>query len=77
MVALTRRVWRMKPKTKTQETIVLELERNDAWNLALLLKRITHTEISANAQDASETEAIKDAIYRFQKSLAELGIAPR
>lgn len=64
------------PKTdKTHVTVVLE--REDAWNLALLLKRLTFDDLLANAQDRAEAEAIRTAIEHAQKELSEAGIAPR
>jgi hypothetical protein len=59
------------------KSISVVLNRDDAWNLALFLKRVGWDEIRANAQDDAEAQAIRAAIERMQGALAEAGYAPR
>lgn len=63
--------------TDAKKTVTVVLDSNDAWNLALFLKRVTFDEIRANAQDADEADAIRTAIAHTQALLAEGGVAPR
>ena len=59
------------------KSISVVLTRDDAWNLALFLKRVGWNEIRENAQDDAEAEAIRTANERAQAALAEAGYAPR
>jgi hypothetical protein len=57
--------------------VSLSLDPETAWNLALFLKRLTLTEIRANAQDEDEAQVIGCALEHVEKLLRDEGVAPR
>jgi len=57
--------------------IKILLNKNDSWNIAQLLKRITYAGVADCAQDKAETEAMIGVINLIQKQLADQGIDPR
>lgn len=61
----------------TASTLHVELEREEGWALALLLKRITYSDVRGCAQDDGEAKIMLNAIQRLQNGLADIGIAPR
>lgn len=61
----------------TSSTLRVELEREEAWALALLLKRLTWDEIRRCAVDDGEARIIRVAIERVQAGLSEIGVKPR
>lgn len=54
-----------------------EMEREEAWALALLLKRLTWDSIRECAQCDEEARIMVIAVERAQTALAERGIKPR
>lgn len=59
------------------ETLILELDDNEAMALAQFVKRLTWSEMRACAVSDDETYLMKDAISKLQKALSEEGYAPR
>lgn len=57
--------------------LTAHLEREEAWALALLLKRLTWDHVRSCAQDDGEARVMMDAIRHMQQSLADIGCAPR
>jgi hypothetical protein len=60
-------------------TIMLhvELDGEQAWALAQLLKRIGFSDCRSLAQDDTEVRLMLAAAERMRSALAEVGIAPR
>ena len=68
----------MKDKTMPNDkTVTVTLMHDDAWNLAVFLKRVGWDEIQANAKDNDEAAALRNAIERAQAALADAGVTPR
>lgn len=63
--------------SRTASTLRVELEREEGWALALLLKRLTWSDVRSCAQDDAETRVMLIAIERVQAALNDIGIAPR
>lgn len=61
----------------TKRTVTVTIDRDAAWHLALLLKRLGWSEVRACAQDDAEAEDIRAAIEAFEAELRDRGIAPR
>lgn len=59
------------------ETLILELDDNEAMALAQFVKRLTWSEMRACAVSDDETYLMKDAISKLQKALSEEGYSPR
>ena len=59
--------------------IVLEVEENQAYELAQLCKRITFTHFQELTDPTNEKElyVMRDAVVTLQKALADAGFAPR
>ena len=57
--------------------IDVELPPAEALALAQFVKRVTWTEMRACAADEAECYQIRAAIDKMQRTLAELGYAPR
>lgn len=53
------------------------MERDEAWALAQLLKRLTWDDIRRCSIDDSEAQVARAAIERVQAGLADIGVAPR
>ena len=70
-------VERVRPGELSQTTLRVEMEREEAWALALLLKRLTWDEIRSCAVDNAEALVIREAIARVQSGLADIGVRPR
>lgn len=60
-------------------TIALELTEDQAWNLALFLKRTSWAtfERHSDPTDKEEPHRISDAVSAAARSLREAGYAPR
>lgn len=58
-------------------TIRVELEPEQAWALAQLVKRIGWVDCRALAEDEQQTRLMIDATERVRQALAEAGYAPR
>ncbi len=58
-------------------TVHVELNPEQAWALAQLLKRIGWSECRALAEDEAQTRLMIEAIERVRQALAEAGYAPR
>lgn len=61
----------------TQSTIRVELEREECWALAQLLKRLTWGEIRSCATSDGEANIMRVAIERVQSGLRDIGVNPR
>jgi len=55
----------------------IELDEEQAWALAQLLKRIGWSEWRALAQDDQEAYEMRSACEQLRRQLAEQGCAPR
>lgn len=62
---------------RTEQTVFAEFERSEIWALAQLVKRLSFTECRANAVDDDEAYLMTDALAKFQRFLAGVGVAPR
>lgn len=58
-------------------TITAALSDRHAWALVQLVKRIGWNEVRINAADDDDAYLMREALSALQKSLAELGYAPR
>lgn len=58
-------------------TLHVELDGEQAWALAQLLKRIGFSDCRSLAEDERQTALMIDATERVRRALAEAGIAPR
>jgi len=58
-------------------TLHVELDTEEAWALAQLMKRIGWSECRALAQDVHESGLMIEAIERVRAALAEAGCTPR
>ncbi|MBW8832844.1 MAG: hypothetical protein JF606_26315 [Burkholderiales bacterium] len=58
-------------------TLHVELDGEQAWALAQLLKRIGFSDCRGLAQDDIEARLMITATERVRSALAEVGIAPR
>jgi hypothetical protein len=61
----------------TPTAIVVDCTVRQARALALLVKRLTWTEIEANASDRDEAEIMRDALERLRRGLVNSGFDPR
>lgn len=57
--------------------VPLELTAQEAEALAQFFKRVGWQEMRQNAVDDDEAYGVRDAIYRVQKALADVGFNPR
>lgn len=59
--------------------ILLEMEENQAYELAQLCKRITFTHFQelSSPVEKDEPYVMRDAVVTLQKALADAGFAPR
>lgn len=57
--------------------VTVELDPQQAWALAQLVKRIGWSDCRALAEDAEQTSLMVQAIERVRGALAEAGYAPR
>jgi hypothetical protein len=60
-----------------QSELLVELQTEEAWALAELLKRISYSDYRALAVDDDEAETMRDAGERIRAALARQGYAPR
>lgn len=58
-------------------TLTVELTDDQAWHLALFVKRLAYVDFRANAQDEAEAQTIGKAVARLQDALTQAGYAPR
>ena len=58
-------------------TLTVETNDQDAYVLALLLKRLTFSAVRECARDEAEAYSMLSGIYAVQKALAEQGYNPR
>ena len=58
-------------------TITVELDAEQAWALAQLLKRIGWSDCRALAEDEEQTRLMIAATERVRAALADVGVAPR
>lgn len=70
---------RKPPKGTHMEHVIVtvELDPQQAWALAQLVKRIGWSDCRALAEDAEQTSLMVQAIERVRRALAEAGYAPR
>ena len=59
------------------KTIAIELDENEAWDLAQLFKRITWNGVEECAVDKAETQSMIDVIQNAREQMAKQGISPR
>jgi hypothetical protein len=58
-------------------TLQVELNAEQAWALAQLLKRIGWSDCKNLAEDEAQTQLMIEAVERLRAALAEIGYAPR
>jgi hypothetical protein len=58
-------------------TVPVELNPEQAWALAQLLKRIGWSECRALAEDEEQTRLMIQAVERMRAALVQAGYAPR
>jgi hypothetical protein len=58
-------------------TLQVELNAEQAWALAQLLKRIGWSDCKKLAEDEAQTQLMIEAAERLRAALAEVGYAPR
>lgn len=58
-------------------SIPAELNEQEAWDLAQLLKRLTFSEVRTCAVDEAEAYRMISATEKLRKALAEVGFSPR
>ena len=58
-------------------TVRLELDAEQAWALAQLVKRIGWSDCRSLAEDEAQTRLMIEATERVRAALAQAGIAPR
>ena len=58
-------------------SVVLDLEDNEAWELAQFVKRAGWEHFRTCAVDDEEAYIIRDSVAKLAKALAEAGYAPR
>ena len=58
-------------------TVHIELDAEQAWALAQLLKRIGWADCRSLAEDQAQTRLMIEATERVRQALAEVGYAPR
>ena len=58
-------------------TVAVELDAEQAWALAQLVKRIGWAECRSLAEDEAQTRLMIEATERVRQALAEVGYAPR
>ena len=57
--------------------ITITLDKNQAWDLAQLFKRITWDGVADCAVDKAETQSMIDVIENAREQMAKQGISPR
>lgn len=55
----------------------VELSAAEAWAYAQFLKRVGFREYQVNSEGEEQTYLMRDAGFKVQKALAEVGYAPR
>ena len=55
----------------------IEMEDNEAWELAQFVKRAGWDHFRSCAVNDDEAYVIRDAVVKFERALAEAGYAPR
>lgn len=63
--------------TSKMITFLVELTDEEAWAYAQFLKRIGFSDYKANSENEEQTYLMRDAGFKVQKALAEVGYAPR
>lgn len=58
-------------------TLTLELNDQDAWALAQLVKRLGWQALSDHAVNSDEAERMRNAIAGLQTALSQKGYSPR
>jgi len=58
-------------------TVRIELDAEQAWALAQLVKRIGWADCRNLAEDQAQTRLMIEATERVRRALAEVGYAPR
>jgi hypothetical protein len=58
-------------------TVRIELDAEQAWALAQLVKRIGWADCRGLAEDQAQTRLMIEATERVRRALAEVGYAPR
>jgi hypothetical protein len=58
-------------------TVRIELDTEQAWALAQLVKRIGWADCRSLAEDQAQTRLMIEATERVRQALAEVGYAPR
>jgi hypothetical protein len=58
-------------------TVQVELNAEQAWALAQLLKRIGWSDCKSLAEDEAQTQLMIEAAEQVRAALAEVGYAPR
>ena len=57
--------------------INLEIDSEQAWALAQLVKRLGWSEVRSNAVNDNEAHTMRDALGELAKALSEVGFFPR
>ena len=57
--------------------INLEIDSEQAWALAQLVKRLCWSEVRSNAVNDDEAYTMRDALGELAKALSEVGFSPR
>ena len=55
----------------------IEMEDNEAWELAQFVKRAGWDHFRSCAENDDEAYVIRDAVVKLERTLAEAGYAPR
>lgn len=63
----------------TQKTVMVSVELTDeeAWAFAQYLKRVGFYDYKSNSENEEQTYLMRDAGFKVQKALADVGYAPR
>lgn len=68
---------RVTPESRSTEHAGRDLDEDEAWALAQLVKRLGYSDCRANAVDDAEAHLMLEALAKFQRVLDEAGVSPR
>lgn len=68
---------RIAPGTSDTEHAGRNLDEDEAWALAQLVKRLGFSDCRTNATDMAEAHLMMEALAKLQRALDEAGISPR